>query len=156
MRVNEMPGLMHVFDSILSFILFVITRALHTLPIFTSELKSWWNRIENLDETKLKSLKKPKANPSNWRRHFSWVRRESFLSIYHHVVYRLNQSSVISAAKAVITFHANNTMRHLTHCESAPDMPEVLYQSGRSKSNLRVLRAALEAEKPHHIEPNVL
>ena len=39
-------------------------------------------------------------------------------------------------------------MRHFTHGGRPPDIPEILYQSGRFNNRVCTLRAALEAEKP--------
>ena len=47
-------------------------------------------------------------------------------------------------------------MRHFTHGGRPPDIPEILYQSGRFNNRVCTLRAALEAEKPDHKKSNDL
>ena len=73
--------------------------------------------------------------------------------IYHNVFISGLQSPEIFAHEALSLF---TPMRHFTHGGRPPDIPEILYQSGRSNNRACALRAALEAEKPDHKKYNVM
>ena len=136
-RYPDIPRLMYYLVPFFSFILFVITEAFH---------------IFYPDRTELKNRKQIQDQFSRPIKEDILILSQAVTSceLYLITITFLSVDSKVQKSLPTEALSLFTPMRHFTHGGRPPDIPEILYQSGRFNSRVCTLRAALEAEKPDH------